>query len=231
MIDVKLIFVLVVSAVFCWAAALAAGQTPTITSIQVVSTGCEFTAGLPPNAPNTPCSIGPGMVLQVIGQNFGQRAFGVGLCDCPDATIIRWTPTEISVTVDEVTPQSVIQVEAYGGDYSNTVPYVALAPVITRIEVGTCSFTPNVSRKQCAITPGTTVTIHGNYFGRYAGQVATCDCAGATIDTWNPNWTSNPRQFDNTIVITALQAICGSAVLVEAGYMWSNPVPYTTCAQ
>jgi hypothetical protein len=217
----------VVPVLCCLAAALAYGQAPTITSIQVESTGCEFTAG----SLGQPCSIGPGMLLHIFGQNFGQAGGGVALCNCPDTTIVGWTPTRIAVTVDEVTTPSSIQVETYGGGYSNSVPYVALPPVITGIAVGECRFTPNVSKRQCAITPGTTVTILGSYFGRYADQVATCDCASPTIVSWDPNWTTDPQQFNNTIVITAVDAVCGSSVMVEAGGMWSNPVPYTTCAQ
>ena len=142
----------------CLAASFASGQAPTITSIRVDSTGCEFSAG----AEGQPCSIGPGMVLQVFGQSFGPAGGGVGLCDCPDSTTVRWTPTHITISVDEVTPQSVIRVETKGGGYSNTIPYMALAPVITGLDVGGCHYTPNISHHQCAITPGPTVTILGN---------------------------------------------------------------------
>jgi hypothetical protein len=211
----------------CLTAPFADAQGPTITSIQLDGNGCEFSAG----STGQPCSIGPGMVLQVYGQNFGPAGGGVGLCDCPDSTTLRWTDTHITVTVDTVTPQSVIKVETQGGGYSNTVPYVALAPVITGIQVGTCRYIPNVTHQQCAVTAGASVTILGNYFGRYPEQVATCNCTAATIDSWNPNWLTDPKQFDNAIVITPVDAVCGSSIVVQAGSMWSNPVPYTTCAQ
>jgi hypothetical protein len=212
--------------VCCLAAPFAGAQAPTITSIQLDGNGCQFSAG----STAQPCNIGPGMVLTVNGQNFGPAGGGVGLCDCPDSTTIRWTPTQITVTVDVVGPHSVIQVENQGGYYSNTVPYVALAPVITGIEVGACHYTPNVSHEQCAVTVGASVTIEGNYFGRYPGQVSTCECTAASIDSWNPNWLTNPRQFDNAIMMTPVEAVCGSSIVVEADGMWSNPVPYTTCA-
>ena len=223
----KLISAVVISALCGLAGTLAEGQAPIITNIQIAGGGCAFTAGS--DAP--PCSIGPGMVLEVFGQNFSETPFGVGLCDCPNATILRWTPTKITVTVDEVNPESVIRVENWGGAYSNAIPYVALPPVITAIEVGQCTFVPNKSRNLCDITPGTQVTIHGNYFGRYPGQVATCDCPAATINSWNPDWATDPKQFNNTIVATAVEAAPGDSVLVDAGYVWSNAVPYTTCTQ
>jgi hypothetical protein len=195
------------------------GQTPVITGIHV-SNGCS----------SSPCPVGPGMTVILTGQNFGTAAGGVALCDCPFATTVRWAPTRIQVTVDEVTPDSTISLETPGGVWSNTLPYMALAPVITRIDVGDCSYVPNESRKLCVINPGAQVTIHGSYFGRYAGQVGTCDCADATIDSWNPNWVTNPTTGNNTIVVTPVDELCGSSIVVQAGGMWSNPVPYTTCA-
>jgi len=213
-------------ATLCLAAAVAAGQTPTITGIQVQNTGCTFTAG----SMGQPCVVGPGMLLVINGQNFGQAAGGVSLCDCPFTTTNRWTPTRISVTVDEVVLQGNIMIEAATGAYSNSVLYAGLAPVITRIEVNGCSFVPNVSRKQCVITPGAQVTVYGSYFGRYAGQVSLCDCqSNATIDSWNPNWVTDPQLHGNIIVVTAVDAVCGGSVEVQASGMWSNPVPYTTC--
>jgi hypothetical protein len=215
-----------VVATLCLAGAVAVGQTPTITSIQVQNTGCTFTAG----STSQPCFVGPGMVLVLTGQNFGQAAGGVSLCDCPFATIIRWTPTRISATLDEVVLQGNIMIEAASGASSNSIPYAGLAPVIGRIEVNGCSFVPNVSTKQCVITPGAQVTVYGSYFGRYAGQVSLCDCeSNATIDSWNPNWVTDPQLHGNTIVVTAVDAVCGASLMVQAGGMWSNPVPYTTC--
>ncbi len=216
-----------VVALLCVAAAAgAAGQTPTITSIEVQDTGCTITAG----STSQPCNLGPGMVLILNGQNFGQAAGGVDLCDCPFATTIRWTPTRISATVDRVVLSGNISVEAASGVFSNSIPYAGLAPIITRIEVNGCTFVANVSKQQCVITPGAQVTVRGSYFGRYAGQVSLCDCqSAATIDSWNPNWVTDPTPHSNTIVVTAVDAVCGASVVVQAGGMWSNPVPYTTC--
>jgi hypothetical protein len=202
----------------------ASAQMASITSILVQTTGCVMAPTL------KPCDVGPGMTLEISGDNFGADAGNVSLCDCPNTQITYWTPTRIDVTVDEVTPKSIIIVETKGGDYSNGLAYTALPPVIQQIDVGTCSYVPNWSRKQCAITAGTRVTIRGSYFGRYAGEVGTCDCANAIVESWDPNWLTDPSTSDNTIVITAVDAVCGSSITVEVGGMTSNPVPYTTCA-
>jgi len=170
------------------------------------------------------------MGVVISGQNFGDSAESVSACDCVDTTIERWTPTRIVVMINIVNPQSVIMVEHAGGVWSNSVPYIALAPVISRIDVGPCTYYPNISRKLCAITPGTQVTIHGRFFGSAPGQVSLCDCdSNATVESWNPNWATNPGPYDNTIVVTAVQVVCGSGIVVESGGMWSNPVPCTTC--
>jgi len=210
---------------FCCASVY--GQSPTITSITVPSTKCVYVVGA---ADAKPCSIGPGMGFVISGQNFGDAAESVSVCDCVDATIERWTSTRIVVMPNVVNPSSLIRVERAGGYWSNSVPYVALAPVISRIDVGTCTYYPNISRKLCAITPGAQVTIHGRFFGSAPGQVSLCDCANnAAVDSWNPNWATDPTPYRNTIVVTAVEVVCGSSVAVESGGMWSNPVPYTTC--
>jgi hypothetical protein len=204
----------------------AIGQTPTIASVRVAETGCVYNVG----ANSAPCSIGPGMTLTINGNNFGQEAGGVGLCDCNFSTAVRWKPTRVIVTVDWVAPKSAIALETPGGAWSNTVPYIALPPVITRVDVGSCSYVPNESRKQCVLTTGAQVTIHGRYFGKGIGEVATCDCKdNATIDSWNADWSTHPSPAGNTIVVTAIEAICGSTIVVRANEMWSNAVPYTTC--
>jgi hypothetical protein len=210
----------------CLISAAALGQTPApvITSIHVDNT-CDFSV----SDSQTPCPIGPGMTLIITGENFGGDG-NVGLCDCPTTTVERWTPTGIIAMVDMVTPASAIMVETAGGAFSNAVPYTAIAPVIRRIDAGKCTYIPGVTRHLCQITPGTQFTIVGDFFGRFVGgQVATCDCANATVDIWNPDWLVNPHTQNNRIVATAVDAECGSSVVVQAGGMWSNPVPYTTC--
>lgn len=227
------LFVALYLASFCVfsAAVSAQAQAPIITSIHVE--GCAY-----PNLTMTPCPIGPGMTITIKGQNFTSGG-NINLCDCPNSTVERWTSTEVVAMVDIVDSRvfalrgvllrSAVWLETAGGADSNTVPYKALAPVITRIEVGTCSYTPNQTRNLCPINPGTQFTIVGKYFGRYAVQVATCDCASATINSWNPNWLTAPATSANTIVATAVDAVCGSSIAVQAGGVWSNPVPYTTC--
>jgi hypothetical protein len=170
------------------------------------------------------------MTLTLFGKNFGAAGGGVDLCDCNFATTNDWKQTSIVVTVNWVAPNSAISVETPGGAWSNAIPYLALPPVITRVDVGSCSYVPNESRKQCVITPGARVTIHGRYFGKGVGEVATCDCPNnATIQSWNPDWATNPSSLANTIIVTVVDAICGSTVAVRADEMWSNSVPYTTC--
>lgn len=203
------------------------GQSPTITSVTVPGTNCVYVVGA---IDAKPCSIGAGMAIVISGQNFGDAAESVSTCDCPDTAIERWTSSRIIVMANIVNPGSAIAVEHAGGGWSNSVPYTALAPVITRIDVGTCTYYPNISRKLCAITPGVQVTIHGRFFGYPAGQVSLCDCGSEpTIDSWNPNWKTNPHPYGNTVVVSAIEVVCGSSVTVQSGGMWSNPVPYTTC--
>ena len=212
-------------ALCCLLAASASGQT--ITSIRIANSGCVYTVGIS----TEPCPIGPGMVLHVYGRGFGAIGGGVGLCDCPDMTTTQWSDTEVTGIVGVVTgPPSSIVLETWGGGYSNAVSYYALAPLITEIDVGSCSYIPNRSKNLCAVGVGEAITIHGSYFGPPQGQVATCDCAAATIQSWDPGWPVNASPYDNTIVAIANQAVCGSTIMVDAGYMWSNPVPYTTCA-
>ncbi len=206
---------------------LPAAPSPAITSFTVADreTTCAYTVGIS----TTPCAIGPGMFLIITGSNFGAAAGGVSLCDCPFFSLRRWSPVEISGIVDSVAPGSSLALELPGGGWSNAIPYTALAPVITRIDVGTCSYVPNQSRHQFVVVPGTQITIHGRYFGPGTGQVATCDCANATIESWDPDWTAKPSPANNIVVVTAVQAICGSMIGLQANTMWSNLVPYTTC--
>jgi len=208
-------------------AALSFGQSPQIASFTVTDhqTTCTYVVGVT----TTPCSIGSGMFLTISGSNFGTLPEGVSLCDCPFTTLRRWSDTEISSIVNSVAPLQSVSVELPTGAWSNAVPYTALAPIITRIEVGTCIYQEGQSKRQCVVVPGAQITIRGKYFGPGIGQVGTCDCAGATIDSWNPDWSFNPSPTDNTVVATAVTAICGSFITLQANTMWSNPVPYTTC--
>ena len=210
-------------------ASAALSQSPTITSIEIKQSGCIYTVG----TSTTPCEIGPGMTLTVKGRNFGAAGGGVGLCDCPDFTNLKWTSTRVSGTVDWVAPNSTIMLETAGGSYSNVLPYTALAPVIEHIQVGTCTYVPGYSFKQCVVTPGTDVTLYGSYFGPGPGEVATCDCTAATIDSWDQDWATNPSPTHNKIVVTTVDAVCGSTIEVRTGSggIWSNAVPYTTCGQ
>jgi hypothetical protein len=205
----------------CLSVASASGQV--ISSVRVANSGCVYTVGLS----TAPCPIGPGMVLDVYGSGFGSLGGGVALCDCPDMTISKWSDTAVTGIVGSVTVGTPIVLETFGGTYSNAVPYDALAPQITEIDVGTCSYTPNRSKNLCDVFAGQSITIHGKYFGPPQGQVSTCDCAAATVQSWDPGWPVNASPNDNTIVATANTVSDGSSIIVEAGYMWSNPVPYT----
>jgi len=209
-----------------WLASAAMSQTPTITTIGIKETGCIYIVG----TTTTPCEIGPGMTLTVEGSNFGDAGGGVSLCDCNSLTIRRWTSTRVSGTVNWVTPTSTVSLETASGTWSNALPYTALGPVIESIAVGNCTYVPNKSLKQCVITPGTQVAIHGRYFGTGpGGEVATCDCEDATIDSWDPDWATNPSPAHNEIVVTTVDAVCGSTIAVRINEIWSNAVPYTTC--
>ena len=202
-------------------------QTPTITSISVTDTGCTDKFGISTQL----CSLAPGMTVVIVGNNFGKATGGGSLCDCPPPTILKWSPTSITALINAVTPNSVLMVETRGGLWSNSVTYTALAPVITSIDVGNCTYIPDQSPLLCRITPGTQFTINGNYFGPQTiySDVTTCDCTAATINSWNSTWTTSPSPFNNQIVATATDAVCGSTVAILVSTMWSNYVAYTAC--
>jgi len=210
-----------------WLASTSFAQSPTVTSVTVKDTGCVYRVGVSTRS----CNIGPGMTIIVKGSNFGTTGGGVSLCGCPAATIVQWTPIRVTATVNAVTPNASLALETLGGSWSNAVPYAPLGPVVTSIVVGTCTYVPNQSPTLCLITPGTQVTINGSYFGPASGNgyVSTCGCTAATINSWNPNWLTSPSPYNNQIVVTATQAVCGSTVGVFAGELWSNYVPYTAC--
>jgi hypothetical protein len=218
--------------------ATASAQTPTITSY--TANGCTYTVGVS----TTPCSMGPGTTLVVRGTNFGSVGGIVNTCDCPQIIVPsgNWTNTKVTGYVYSVYPNPTsgsagIQVETIGGAWSTAVPYTPLAAQITKLTVGSCTYIPNVSSQLCVITAGTQFTVYGNYFG--AGpltsgpQMTTCNsCTNATINSWDPNWTTNPSPTGNVIVATAAQAACGNSIIVWAegfNILGSNPVPYTTC--
>jgi len=221
-----------------WFNSAAAAQTPTITSIKIQDTGCVYTVGVS----TTPCKMGPGNTLIVNGTNFSTGGI-VSTCDCAQITVPagKWTATKITGTVNWVytNPSSGsngIQVETSGGLWSSAVPYTALGAVITSIQVGSCTYVPNVSSTQCVITAGTQFTINGSYFGPgpvvSGPQVTMCDCSNPTINSWNPNWATSPSPTGNVITATAVVAECGNAITVWSdglNFLGSNPVPYTTC--
>jgi len=203
-------------------------QPPVITSISVKDTGCYYKVGTSTQA----CSIGPGMTLIVIGSNFGKTGGGVSLCDCPSATILKWTPTRVTAVVNGVNPNSGVALETIAGLWTSSVPYTALGPVITSIVVGSCTYIPNQTPTLCLITPGTQITINGSYFGPQTlySSVSTCTgCGSATIDSWNPNWLTSPSPYNNQIMATVNQAACGNTVSIVAGSLGSNFIPYTAC--
>jgi hypothetical protein len=211
-----------------WLASATLGQSPTITSFTVKDAACTYTVGVSTKQ----CSIGPGMTLIVKGSNFDTPGGSINLCDCPSPTIVQWTSTKITATVNVVSSNANLRVETVGGEFSNAIPYTALAPLITSIVVGSCTYIPNQSPALCLITPGTQITINGSYFGpstTYGIQVTTCDCATSTINSWDPNWLTSPSPYNNQIVVTANQAHCGSTLAVFTGTIWSNYVPYTAC--
>jgi len=206
---------------------IALAQAPAVTGFTVKDTGCIYTVGVSTKQ----CSIAPGMTLIVRGSNFGSLSGVIVLCNCPGPTIVKWTSTRVTATVNTVTPNASLAVETEGGAFSNALPYTPLGPVITSIVVGNCTYIPNQTPTLCMITPGTQITINGSYFGPASpnNQAVTCDCAAATIDSWDPNWLTSPSPYNNQIVITATQAVCGSTVAVLTGVLWSNYVPYTAC--
>jgi len=210
-----------------WLASTTLAQSPTITSVTVKDTACTYKVG----SSTRQCSIGPGMTLIVKGINFGPPGGNITLCNCPGTTIVQWTSTRVTTTVNAVTPNASLALETGGGAFSNAIPYTPLGPVITSIVVGNCTYIPNQTPTLCLITPGTQVTINGSYFGPMSpnNQARTCDCAAATINSWDPNWLTSPSPYNNQIVITATQAVCGSTVAVLPGVVWSNYVPYTAC--
>jgi hypothetical protein len=203
-------------------------QSPTITNISVKDTSCFYKVGVSTH----PCSVAPGMTVTIAGKNFGKSGGGVILCDCSSATVVTWANTRVVVTINAANPNASLLLETVGGAFSNSVPYAAIAPVITSIVVGNCTYVPNQSQFLCMITPGTQVTINGSYFGPSTGggSVITCDCGvPPTINSWNPNWLTSPSPYNNQIVIIANQAVCGSTVAILFDSMWSNFVPYTAC--
>ena len=212
-----------------WLASLAFAQAPIITSVGAKDPSCFYKVGVT----TKPCSIAPGTTLNINGSNFGPPGGVVALCDCPDATVVHWSSTRITVIVNAVNPGSSLFLETYGGLFSNNIPYTALGPVITSIVVGDCTYVPNQSQKLCLITTGTQFTINGSYFGPATdgGYVVTCsDCGSqATINSWDPNWLTNPSPYNNQIVATANLAYCGSTIGVYVDGAWSSFIPYTAC--
>ncbi len=174
------------------------------------------------------------MTLIVKGTNFGPPSGSITSCGCLAATNVTWTSTRVTATVNDVSPGANISLATAAGVTStNAVPYTALGPVITSIVVGDCTYTPDQSASLCLITPGTQFTINGSYFGPLSSNyshVQTClSCDFATIDSWNPNWSTSPSPYNNQIVAVANQAVCGSTVAIVADGIWSNHVPYTAC--
>jgi hypothetical protein len=205
-------------------------QSPTITGITVKDTGCIYTVGTSTKL----CTVAPGMTLIVRGTNFGSPSGSILSCDCLSATTVTWSSTRVTATVNNVNPSSNISLEtAAGASSTNAVPYTALGPVITSIVVGDCTYIPDQSATLCLITPGTQFTINGSYFGPLSSNyshVQTCGgCDFATINSWNPNWSTSPSPYNNQIVAVANQAVCGSTVAIFADMIWSNHIPYTAC--
>jgi hypothetical protein len=210
-----------------WLASTMLAQSPAITNVTVKDTACTYKVG----GSALQCSIGPGMAIIVKGSNFGTSAGVISFCDCPAPTIVQWTSTRVTATVNTVTPNASLVLETNGGAFSNAIPYTPLGPVITSIVVGNCTYIPNQTPTLCLITPGTQITINGSYFGPISpnNQAATCDCAAPTINSWDPDWSTSPSPYNSQIVITATQAVCGSTVAVLTGVLWSNYIPYTAC--
>lgn len=210
---------------------LSLASTPTITSISLKENKCTYIVG----SSNTPCPIGPGMTLTINGSGFGTSPASVGLCDCGSATDVQWSDAQVVVIVNWIWTNSVLDIETARGEYSNAVPYTALAPVITKITVDNCVYVPNVSRTLCPISPGSKITIDGKLFGPQSqyGLVSLCDCDAATVVTWNPAWNLTPSAANNEIVAVASQALNGAVLAVRANGIWSNNIPYITptCVQ
>jgi hypothetical protein len=210
---------------------LSLAQTPTITSISLKENQCTYTVG----SSNAPCAIGPGMTLTIEGTGFGTTPGFVNLCDCGLATNVKWGDSQVVALVNWIGPNSALNVETEGGSYSNALPYTALAPVITSITVGDCSYVPNVSKKLCTIAPGSTITIQGKYFGPQSqyGLVSLCDCDDAAVVSWDPSWSITPSAAQNEIIAVATQTQSGSNLAVQANGIWSNGISYITgtCGQ
>jgi hypothetical protein len=169
------------------------------------------------------------MTLTVNGSGFGYNAASLQACgDCGGATVLTWTDTVITGTVNTVSaaPYNTIFVETETGNYSNSVSYTPIAPTVSSVQVGTCIY--NVSSPPptpCSIGVGSFVTINGNYFGTGVGrtsgsEVAMCVCQlNATINSWS----------NQQITVTATQVAMNSGVsvgLVGSGLPWTTPVPY-----
>ena len=211
-----------------WLASFALAQSPTITGIGVKDTGCFYKVGIT----KKPCNLAPGMTLNINGTNFGPPGGSIILCNCPSATVLKWSPTKVTAIVNAEMPNFSVVLETIGGAFSNSVPYAALAPAITSIVVGDCTYTPGQSPSLCRIAPGMQFTISGSYFGPQTiySQVTTCtSCGVATINSWNPDWLTKPSPYNNQIVATANAAICGSTVAILVNSMWSSYIPYTVC--
>lgn len=211
-------------------ASFAFAQAPTITSIGVKTTGCYYKVG----STSKTCSIGPGMTVNINGSNFGKTPGVVSFCGCPQATVVSWSASRVTVTVNSIAPNSALSLETVTGLFSNAISYNALAPLITSIAVGNCTYTPNTGPYLCKITPGTQFTVNGSYFGPpnpYSVVVTCTACGGgaATIISWDPNWQTSPSPYNNQIVAVADMALCGYTVAVYANGMWSNYVAYTAC--
>jgi hypothetical protein len=213
-------------------ASTALAQSPAITSVTVrdtvKGTACTYNVGSSAKL----CSIAPGMTLTVRGTNFGSPGGVIILCDCLTATTVHWSSTQVTATVNNVNPNASLTLETVGGGYSNAIPYTALGPVITSIVAGTCTYIPDQTSSLCLITSGMQVTINGSYFGPASAgnQARTCDCSEApTIDSWDPNWSTNPSSYNNQVVITVNESVCGSTVAIFVDEIWSNYVPYTAC--
>jgi len=216
---------LVFIAVACTALpAISYAQAPVISSVFVNDTGCNYTVGVT----TRPCEIGSGMTIVITGTNFTNLG-GVATCGCNRATTLAWSPTQVTARVNFTYAGAGIAIETGGGLWSNGVPYTALAPVITRVVAGNCQYVPNQSGTQCPLSPGTTVYIYGKYFGPADGYglVATCDCAAATVQSWDADWSTNPGPSGNLIVAVINHVVAGGSLGIRANYQWSNPVAYS----
>jgi hypothetical protein len=166
-----------------WLASTTLAQSPTITSVTAKDTRCVYNVGISTKQ----CSIAPGMTLIVKGTNFGPPGGVIISCDCLTATTVTWTSTRVTATVNNVTVNASISMQTVGGQQStDSVPYTFLAPVITSVVVGNCTYIPDQSSTLCLITPGTQVTINGSYFGPFSSSyshVRTCDGCLATINS------------------------------------------------